>query len=32
MGTRNGGCLSAAWGSLLGLGVKGFRESTKKIL
>jgi hypothetical protein len=25
MGTRNGGCLSAAWGSLLGLGVKGFR-------
>jgi sphinganine-1-phosphate aldolase len=32
MGTRNGGCLSSAWGSLLGLGVKGFRESTRKIL
>lgn len=25
MGTRNGGCISAAWGSLLGLGLKGFR-------
>ncbi len=32
MGTRNGGCLSAAWGSLLGLGMNGFKKSTEKIL
>lgn len=24
MGTRNGGCLSSAWGSLLHLGMEGF--------
>ena len=32
MGTRNGGTLSSAWGSLLDLGVNGFRTITTKIL
>jgi sphinganine-1-phosphate aldolase len=32
MGTRNGGCLSAAWGSLLDLGIDGFRKITAQIL
>jgi glutamate/tyrosine decarboxylase-like PLP-dependent enzyme len=32
LGTRNGGCLSAAWGSLLDLGVEGFKEAAAKIL
>jgi sphinganine-1-phosphate aldolase len=32
MGTRNGGCLSSAWGSLLDLGIEGFKETTKNIL
>jgi sphinganine-1-phosphate aldolase len=32
LGSRNGGCLSAAWGSLLSLGETGFVETTRKIL
>lgn len=32
MGTRNGGCLSAAWGSLLDLGVDGFKKITAQVL
>lgn len=32
MGTRNGGCLSAAWGSLLDLGIEGFRKITAQVL
>jgi len=32
MGTRNGGCLSAAWGSLLDLGIEGFTTITGKVL
>lgn len=32
LGSRNGGCLSSAWGSFLDLGEEGFIECTKKIL
>lgn len=32
LGSRNGGCIVAAWGSLLSLGVEGFKKSTKDLL
>lgn len=32
LGTRNGGCLSSAWGSLLDLGIEGFKTMTAKVL
>jgi len=32
MGSRNGGCLSGGWGSLLHLGVEGFTSITAKVL
>lgn len=32
MGTRNGGSLSAGWGSLLHLGIDGFKRITEKVL
>lgn len=32
LGSRNGGALSGGWGSLLHLGIKGFKEVTEKVL
>lgn len=32
LGSRNGGCIVAAWGSLLGLGLEGFKQTTAKML
>jgi sphinganine-1-phosphate aldolase len=32
LGSRNGGCIVSAWGSLLGLGIEGFVKTTEAIL
>ena len=32
MGSRNGGCIVAAWGSLMSLGIEGFKKTTKDLL
>jgi sphinganine-1-phosphate aldolase len=32
LGSRNGGALSGGWGSLLHLGINGFKEVTEKVL
>ena len=32
LGSRNGGCLSAAWGSFLDLGEEGFLETTRNLI
>lgn len=32
LGSRNGGCLSSAWGSLMDIGVEGFKQMASRIL
>lgn len=32
LGSKNGGCISSAWGSLLDLGEEGFMKQTEEIL
>lgn len=32
LGSRNGGCIVSAWGSLLGLGMEGFVNTTQRML
>ena len=32
LGSKNGGCISSAWGSLLDLGEEGFMKQTQEIL